>query len=42
MSIEHGFLENKTELSRKLMDLFLEIVGRETMGANYKPLIFKN
>lgn len=40
MSIEHAFSENKAELSRELMDPFLEIVGREAMGSNYKPLIF--
>ena len=42
MSIEYAFSGNKTELSRELMDPFLEIVGREAMGSNYKPLIFKN
>ena len=41
MSIEQAFSENKTELSFDLMKPFLEIVGREALGANYKPLTLK-
>lgn len=39
MSIEQAFSENKTELSFDLMNPFLEIVGREALGTDYKPLI---
>lgn len=42
MSIEKAFSEGKTVLSANLMAPFLEIVGREVAGANYRPLTFKD
>lgn len=41
MSVEKAFSEKKTVLTASLMAPFLEIVGREVAGANYRPLIFK-
>jgi SpoVK/Ycf46/Vps4 family AAA+-type ATPase len=41
MSIEQAFSDSKTELSLDLMNPFLEIVGREVLGTNYKPITLK-
>jgi len=41
MSIEYAFAHGEKELSPELMMPFLEIVGREVAGANFRPLIFK-
>ncbi len=41
MSIEKAFSEGANILTSELMNPFLEIVGREVTGSNYRPLIFK-
>lgn len=41
MSVEKAFTENTKVLTPELMAPFLEIIGREVIGANYRPLIFK-
>lgn len=42
ISVEKAFSENTKVLTSDLMKPFLEIVGREVIGANYRPLNFKS